>query len=181
MYLEVMLKMVKNKKGQEEMVGFALVIVIVAVVGLLLLGLAIRSGDNGESNDNYEIKQFLDGSMHVSSECALRSNIDYASVSDLVRECYRNNGKECLSSKENVCLALNKSLTGIIESGLKIGTDRPNKGFIMNISFESKDSTSISFLELKKGLCDKDYTAGEYLIPEDRNKGIIVVKLSLCK
>lgn len=173
--------MAKNKKGQEEMVGFALVIVIVAVVGLLLLGLAIRSGGKSTINDNYEIKQFLDGSMHVSSECALRSNIDYASISDLVRECYRNPAKTCLASGENVCLALNKSLIGIVESGLKIGADRPNKGFIMNISFESKGGSSMGFLELKKGICGGDYTAGEYLIPEDRNKGIIVVKLSLCK
>ncbi|MEK6910312.1 MAG: hypothetical protein AABW82_00905 [Nanoarchaeota archaeon] len=170
-----------NKKGQEEIVGFALVIIIVAVVGLLLLGLAIRSGDKGAKSDNYEIRQFLDSSMHVSSDCSLRSNIDYASVSDLVRECYRNQARECLSSGEKVCLALNRSLQGIINSGLKIGPERPNKGFMMNISFEQKTGESSSFLELKDGKCDKDYTAGEYLIPEDRSKGLIVVRLTLCK
>jgi hypothetical protein len=147
----------------------------------LLLGLAIRSGNKDVGNDNYEIKQFLEGSMEVSTECSLRSNIDYASISDLVRECYKNPSRACLSSGENVCLALNKSLTGLVEAGLKIGADRPNRGFIMNISFESKDSTSTSFLELKKGICDEDYTAGEYIIPEDRNKGIIVTELRLCK
>lgn len=170
-----------NRKGQEEMVGFALVVIIVAVVGLLLLGLAIRSGDKNTNNDNYEIRQFLDSAMYVSSNCALRSNLDYASLSDLVRECYKNPAKECLSSKENVCLALNNSLNGVIKSGLKIGADRPNKGFIMNISFEQKNEESKSFLEIKDGICAGDYTAGEYLIPEDRSKGLIVVRLSLCK
>ena len=170
-----------NRKGQEEMVGFALVVIIVAVVGVLLLGLAIRSnGDKSISNDNYEIRQFLDSAMHVSSDCAIRSNIDFASVSDLVKECYQNPGNSCLSSRDNVCLELNKTLKDIVNSGLKIGPDRPNKGFIMNISFDENQGASTGLLELHDGKCDKDFTAGEYLIPQDRSKGIIVVQLKLC-
>ena len=170
-----------NKKGQEEVVGFSLVVIIVAVVGLLIFGIVIRSGGKANNLDNYEIKQFLDSSMHVSTECTLRSNIDYAIVNDLVRECYKNPAKECFSSGNKVCDELNSSLNGIIKKGMQIGLDRPNKGFFMNISFESKEGKNEKILELNAGKCEGDYSAGEYLIPEDKNKGIIVARLTVCK
>jgi len=169
-----------NKKGQEEMVGFALVVIIVAIVGLLLLGLSIRSGgSNSADSDNYQIRQFLDSSMHVTSDCTLRNNIDYGLVSDLVRECYQSSGKECLNSGETVCSNLNSTLNGIIAKGLMIGPDRPNKGYNLNISFEGKINEEI--LSTQSGECAGDLTAGEYLIPQDRESGIIVVRLTLCE
>lgn len=172
---------IKNKKGQEEMVGFAMIIIIVAVVGLLIFGLALRGKNNASTNDNYEISQFLGSVMQITTECTLRTNIDYASVNELVKECYQNSYKQCMDSK-SVCGELNKTFKTSIVQGLRVGVNMSNKGYILNISFEGNSGVAgEEVLELKSGECKGELTGGEYLIPQSKKNGLLIARLTLCK
>ena len=168
-----------NRKGQEEITGFAIVVVVVAVLGLVLLVLAIKTAPSSVSTDNYYVRQFLDSSMKVSSECTLRSNIDYAELREIVQECSGAPSKECGNGKK-VCDELNTVFSEIIERGLKVGPDRPYKGFNVNVTFESENGNIESITSFYGGNCTGNRVGGEYLVRDDVRDGNVVVTLMLC-
>lgn len=180
-----MIKLLKNRKGQEEMVGFAVVVVLVAVVGLILLVFALRSGTDSKQVEYYEVRQFLDSSMSVTTECTLRSNIDYASVRELVRVCYTSPQTICGKTEKDVCEELDGYLEEIIKRGLRIGPEQPYEGFRLNITFEQSDVGTTETINpvrgISEGNCTGNFVGGEYLIPEERSRGILRVQLTLCE
>ncbi len=169
-----------NKKGQEEMVGFALIVIIVSVIGVILLVFALKSGSNEIRANNYEIRQFLDSAMQTSTDCTLRNSINYVRINELISACYGNQGSACINSGNNVCEELDSILENIIDKGLKVGEENVNSGFVLNASFQGNGgSEEVSYI--KEGECGGEYTAGEYLIPEGRDGGAIIITLTLCK
>ncbi|MEK6889333.1 MAG: hypothetical protein AABW80_04470 [Nanoarchaeota archaeon] len=173
---------IKNKKGQEEMVGFALIVIIVAVVGVVLLGFALRNPGESSEASSVEVNQFLESLAHVTSDCDYNSRNDFASMEELARECYTNPADTCTGSEENVCNALNESLKGIISKGLDIGTEKYYEGFEMNIGFEPKEvgEEEVEIISLKEGSCEGRKVGGEYLISSSRARGSIAMNLVLC-
>jgi len=167
------------RKGQEEITGFAIVVVLVAVIGLVLLVLAIKTAPSSVSLDNYYVRQFLDSSMKVSSECTLRSDIDYAELRELVQECSGNPSKEC-GNGNGVCEELNSVFSEVIGVGLKVGPDRPYKGYNVNMSFEYEDHNTESILSFSGGNCTGNKVGGEYLVRDDVREGNVVVALIIC-
>ena len=60
--------MVEEKKGQEEMVGFALILILVAIIVLVFIGFSIRSPEK-ESVESYEVESFLQSMLQYTTEC----------------------------------------------------------------------------------------------------------------
>ena len=123
----------KNKSGQEEMVGFALIIILVAVILLIFLGFALRSPQK-ESVENYEVNSFIQGFLQYTSDC--RDNLEYLSIQKLIFDC--NDHEMCLDGR-NTCDVLNSTLTGIVEESWKIEGDRPIKGYELKISSNEEE------------------------------------------
>ena len=65
------------KRAQEEMVGFALIVIIVSVILVIFLGFSLR--DQGKENvESYEVESFIQSFLQYTSEC--RDNFNFLSV-----------------------------------------------------------------------------------------------------
>jgi competence protein ComGC len=151
----------KSKKAQEEIVGFVLVVVIVAVIFLVFLGITIRQKSPVTQRESGDVSQFIGSMMEYTTDCAITSDSAYISLGDAVRECY--SGSVCRNS-ERSCDTLNRTLQGAIESNWKMGPDRPIKGYIFNSTYVSGNILR-GILTIKKGNCTAERIGGEYLSP----------------
>jgi|GEM_PF-533405 len=177
-----MIKM-RNIKGQEEMVGFVLIMVIVAVVFLIFLGIFIRRGAPTEVNDARDLSQFLDSIMEYTTECAVQPEPAFATVADLARYCRA--GDLCSNSNKSACEVLKSVLGGALDASedvLNVGEDRPYNGYILNISYYQNSSSGMMREEIVSqsyGNCSKRYKGSrEYIIPADL--GTITSSFRVC-
>jgi hypothetical protein len=86
-----------KNKGQEEMVGFALIVIIMAVILLVFLSFSLRE-EGPEAIESHEIDNFVLSILHYTIE----DNVD---INDLIRDC---------KFDEN-CDILERELNGILE------------------------------------------------------------------
>jgi len=174
-----------EKKAQEEIVGFVLIMVIVAIVFLVFLGIFIRKGMSGatETNDAGDLTQYLTSLMQYTSDCAIAFEPDFSSVSELASSCYMN--ELCANKNVGACEVLKSSVSGMLNSSLEmlnIGEGRPYTGYIFNISYYENSSSG----EIRKEVLSESYGncslkfrgAMEYPIPTDR--GDIIASFKVC-
>jgi hypothetical protein len=131
-------------KGQEEIVGFALIIIIVAVILLVILGLSIR-GKGGEAVQSYEVGSFLQASLQYTSDCY--DGIEYLPVQKLIFECENENLCE---DDRDTCDILENDFKGIIEKSWKVSEEMPVKGYKIAI-VSQEDETPKEILSIKDG------------------------------
>ena len=116
----------KNKLGQEEIVGFAVIIIIVAVILLIFLSFYLRSSNEVEIQ-SYEASDFIQSVLQYTSDC--ENGGEFLSVQDLILE----QEEECSNGK-TAGKVLNETLVEICESSWKVGEDTPVKGYEMRIN-----------------------------------------------
>jgi len=165
-----------NKKGQEEIVGFAVIMVIIAVVFLIFLTISIRP-DQGD-RDSRDVQQFLESSMEITSDCAVNFVPDYERLGELFSEC--NKGRRCLDGR-NSCDVLAENVQEVVESSWQIGPDRPIKGYIFESVYVTNSSgqrNEEKLASISSGSCNGSMSGAEYLIPSF--PGRIVNTLDLC-
>ena len=115
--------MLRGKKGQEEMVGFALIIIVVAVILLVFLSLTVRKSDK-ESVENYEVNGFIQASLQYSTSCEDKyGNVD---IQDIIFNC---NSNEYWENGENSCDIMETTLQNIVQESWKVSEDSPVKGY----------------------------------------------------
>lgn len=112
---------VTNKKGQEEMVGFALIVIIVAVVLLVFLSFSLRAPEK-EAIQSYEIDNFIESVLAYTIE----DNVD---IRDLIRDCKRD---------EN-CDVLERELNGILEESWTVEEGSVIRGYSLKINNGDKE------------------------------------------
>lgn len=130
----------KMKKGQEEMVGFVLIIILVSVIILGFLGLLLRT-PRTEAIASYKIENFLQAILQYTSNC--QDNLGFLPVENLIVECREET--ICLDGKSS-CEVLNDTLKGIIAKSWAVGEANPIKGYELNITVEEE-----GMLMLKQG------------------------------
>ena len=132
----------KKKKGQEEMVGFALILILVAIIVLVFIGFSIRNPEK-ESVESYEVESFLQSMLQYTTEC--ENNIEKLSVQKLIFSC---NAKEKCLDEGNSCDVLKADLEEMLASSWPIGEERPVKGYELIIM---ADKNNESILDIKVG------------------------------
>ncbi len=173
MHQEKLLKM-KNKRAQEEIVGFVIIVIIVVMAGVIILGMVIRSS-NSSNLESKEIYYFLESSMQITTSCAISYEPAYLRLSELIEKCY-SSLNNCLSG-ENPCEVLNRTIKEVIESSFNID----NKASIKGYEFKSVYMTNITLEEiyrLEKGECVNNIKGSELIIPAF--PGSISNTLKLC-
>jgi hypothetical protein len=91
----------KSKKAQEEMVGFVLIMLIVAVIFLVFLAIFVRNGLINRDVDSLEISHFLDSMLEYTTECSLDDGFTFLNLGDLFRECADNDLSNCRDKDGN--------------------------------------------------------------------------------
>ena len=133
-------------KGQEEIVGFALIIIIVAVILLVILGLSLK-GKGKEAVQSYEVASFIQTSLQYTSDCY--NGIEYLSMQKLISECER---EYACDDGRNTCEVLNSTIKGISEKSWKVSEETPVKGYKIRIVTEERE-----ILLLEKGNKTNNY------------------------
>lgn len=129
--------MIWGKKGQEEMIGFALIVIVVAVILLFFLWFSLNN-DSGNGIDSYEANSFIQGFLQYTTTC--KQTFDYLDVQDLIFSCL---DKEECNDGENSCNVLNSTLKGLTESSWGVGEDSFYKGYDLEINSAQGNIVSI--------------------------------------
>jgi hypothetical protein len=127
----------KNKLGQEEMVGFAIILIIVSVGLLILLSFLIRSPSNG-TTESYQVENFIQSSLQYTSTC--ENEIEFLPIQDLIIAC--NNNATCLDGS-NSCDVLSSTITNLIDSGWNVGNQSVVKGYNLKITADGQEKLTI--------------------------------------
>ncbi len=125
--------LLSRKSGQEEMVGFALIMVIVAVILLIFLSFSLRKSEK-EIVESYEVESFIQSTLQYTTDC--RDNLEYLSIQKLIFDCYDNN--KCIDER-NTCDVLNSTLKEIMKESWKVEGDRPIKGYELKIIVDESE------------------------------------------
>lgn len=158
-----------NKRGMEEIVGFVLIVVLIAVVGLVFLGLMIKPGSS--QKNSREVENFLSSILEYTSPCAVGFEPDYSKIGDLIAEC--GEGSLCTSG-DSACKVLNETVKGILDKSWNTGKDAYYKGYKFTASGSSNVS-SYTILEITKGNCSLNVKGAKYPYPNG-----VSVEFSLC-
>ncbi len=145
----------KNKLGQEEMIGFALIIVLVMVILVIFLGFSLNKPQK-DLVESYEIESFISASLQYTSNCADIYEPKYLSIKELIYYC---GNMETCSNEEDACEVLENTLNGILEESWRIEKDSRVKGYVLNITSNNEE-----IIMLKKGNITNSYKGNsEYL------------------
>jgi len=128
-----------NKKGQDEMVGFAIISIIIGVIILIVIGFMVNTTDKTNVQD-YEIESFIQTSLQYTTEC--QDSFGFASITDLVISCNRE--EKCLNEKDS-CEILNSTLSGLVENGWNVGEQSSVKGYEFDI--KTGEQSTLNFKE----------------------------------
>jgi hypothetical protein len=139
-----------RKKAQEEMVGFALILIIVAVIFIVLLAVYIKR-PQVENVGSPEVSSFLQSSLQYTTIC--EQDIGNVTIQSLISKC--NQKEECLYNKDP-CKVLNDTLKGIIIESWNIGPENPVRGYNLIINISNKQ-----FLNLTGGVVTNNYKSSE--------------------
>ncbi|MFH1325673.1 MAG: hypothetical protein ABIH49_02810 [archaeon] len=146
----------KNKFGQEEMVGFALIIIIVAVILLVFLSFSLRNPQK-EIVESYEVENYIQSFLQYTTECRVDSEL--LSVQDLIFACV--NERNC-ENEGYSCNVLNSVLSEINVENWKTGEDRPVRGYSLNITSEGEN-----IVNLNEGERTGNSKGSEQILPRD--------------
>ena len=120
----------RGRLGQEEMVGFVLIVVIVVVIAIVLLGISLRNRTTTESIlESQEVSSFLGSVKGVTSSCEFGSRKQ--NIGEIVKRCYNN--QEC-DDERQACEVLKLELEELLgESGYVVSKSSPNAYYKMDV------------------------------------------------
>lgn len=127
-----------EKKGQEEMVGFAMIIVILAVIILVFVGISLNKPAQNEL-ESYEVESFLQVLLQHTTDCGEYE--PYSNVQNLITLC--EEARQCYDGRAS-CNVLNQTLSKVLDSSWPVGKDRPIKGYTLNIT---REGNQIMFIQ----------------------------------
>ena len=157
-----MIKPIKNKKAQEEIVGFAIIIILVAVVFVAILGFSLSNKKQNKA-ESYEIKNFLEASMEYTVSCTS----DSEPLRKLVFLCKKQSF--CINGISS-CEMLNQTLQGIIDSSWNVDENSSIRAY--RLAIRALDSEP--FLSLSKG--NETRIADGELVEYAENRDIVKVE-----
>lgn len=168
--------MISCKKGQEEAVGFVVVVVLVAVVFVIFLGFSSHDTSNINPKTSQDLRHFLESVRVYTTDCELTEHTPIA-FKDLINACYA--GKTCTSGKK-ACDTLNTTATTILTAAFPVGKDTPTKGYRFNIVYSESPENKESLLNsISLGNCSSlSQRSADDFFP--LGAGQITLRMSLC-
>ena len=132
---------VYKRRGQEEMVGFVLIIVLVMIIILVFLAFSVKKKGEKEI-ESYEVDSFISAMKQYTTKCALTSQYDYRNIVHLIKDC--SQGKKCYDSKDS-CEVLERELTGIMNSSWSSDDRGGMVGYSLAIIDDGETLVNISY------------------------------------
>lgn len=162
-----------NKRAQEEIVGFVLIVVLVAVIFLIFL--AISLGSKPVERTSPELGNFLDAAIKYTSNCEIYEG-NFYDVKALIRASFENPQERCINGK-TVLETLNTSFAGMIEASYPVDEDSPTKGIELEIYYQEEEQKR-QVLKINYGSCKSGVIGTIEAIPS--GSGNIYIRLKKC-
>jgi len=103
----------KDKRAQEEIVGFVLIIVLVAVIVVVLLGISIRRPSSELAIYNEEFNSFISSVLYYTSDCERDGY--FRTARQLIRDCNSNRGCD-EEDERTACGVLKSTIIEILDN-----------------------------------------------------------------
>ena len=127
-----------DKKAQEEIVGFVLIVVLVAVIAVIFLGISLRNPEKTESPQSEQVASFLSAVGEITTDCEIPESSP-KTISQLVVRCAE--GAECINhmnqERKTSCEVLENYLKGALEASYLIGEGSFVKYYNLSIYYAS--------------------------------------------
>lgn len=120
------------------MVGFALIIIIVAVLLMIFFSVSMKK-TNEDLTESYEPQKFIQAILSYTTDCEVDYSNNYHNLRRLIFDC--KDKKPCLDERDS-CDVLNQTLKGLLESSWTVGIENPNKGYLLNMTVEGEEVLS---------------------------------------
>jgi len=163
---------IKNNRGQQEMVGFVLIVVIVMVALMVFLVISLRT--DKEIPDSVEVENMLDVLMKKTTGCAIVFEPQYDSYEDLIKSCQEN--KRCSNLDKMACDYLKENLRNEME--IVMGTESVINSYNIEANYVFDEELENIF-SLGSGNCSGSLSGAQRIISSGGGK--ILVRLILCK
>jgi hypothetical protein len=157
-----------KSKGQQEIVGFVLIVVIVMIAMMVFLIISVR--DSGEEISSVGVSNMLDVLMKTTTECAVVYEPDYDDFEDLFKSCYKEDG--CSNLDRPACEYLNESFMDVISSVVQ--SDASILGW--SVDFFERDGVGI--LRWEEGNCTRGVSGAQRSIVSGGDS--LVVRMRIC-
>jgi hypothetical protein len=172
----------KQKKAQNEIVGFVLIIIIVSVMGLIFLSFMIGRGEP-IAQDSVKISNLLSASIYYTSDCAINYIPNYKDGQDLIKSCWNN--ERCLDERM-ACEALNSTMKSLIGESLDVNPQVSNKAYELIIYYKdlAGELPQDVILELNEGnysRCGSEIGGSHSIAIGGMTPGLINIELSVCR
>lgn len=155
-----------RNRGQQEIVGFVLIVVLV-VIGLMVF-LIISLRDTPENTSSLEVKNILNVIMKHTTECAIVYEPNYDDFEDLFKSCYQE--KQCSNLGLSACDYLNDSLRLVLRDLM----DGEAMVGAYELDFFTKDGDGL--LRISDGNCTGGVNAAQRNIVSSSDSLIIRMK-----
>lgn len=162
----------KIKKGQNEIVGFVVIVVIVVIIGLFFLAFYLRREPVRAESKN--VQNFLKASMRYTTSCNI--DIEPLDMKELSKRCYDR--KDC--NGEDSCDILNSTLSKLLEDSWKIDSNRPVNYYKLFMYYREgeEEIRNEEIITIEKGNCTGSIVGAEDFFRH--GNGDIFVTLEIC-
>jgi len=157
-----------SRKGQQEIVGFVLIVVVVMIALMVFLIISVR--DSAEGGVSVKGSNIIDVIMAATSECAIVYVPDYDSYEDLIKSCHK--GYSCSNLDETACDYLEDSVGDVVEALMK--SEATVDGWTLDLFV--KDGEGI--LKWEGGNCSRSVSGAQRSIVSGSTS--LAVRLRLC-
>lgn len=164
-----------NKKAQNEIVGFVMIVVIVIIVGVIFFSLSIGRG-GASRQTSAELSHFLSAIMQYTTNCSTTYLPAYENIEGLTKACFDKD--ICVNGKDS-CDELNYTLNKVITESLRVSEEASKKAYSLNIYYN--DSAGIeSIINISQGTFEKCASQPGALESLDKRPGTINLELEVC-
>lgn len=122
------IKKKRNKKAQEEIAGFAIILVLLAIILIAFLGASLKKPEK-ETVGDYEAGNFLQSALQQTTRCEIKG--EYKDIQDLIFECDKLS--ECENTGTLSCVVLENTLKELVEESWIVGENSPYSGYDLAI------------------------------------------------
>ena len=167
-----------ERKGQEEIVGFVLIVVLLVIVAVIFLGIKLRNSEPTQRESEI-ISQFLESTMEQTTSCKTSETGNFLAIDSLIRECHSSNSL-CVSGLTS-CDIVKTTFEDMLNATWQVGPNYPYKGYsISGVYNQNSSGTSQreNIFNATNGNCGNSIIGSSYWIPEF--PGSIIVTLKLC-
>jgi hypothetical protein len=155
-----------KNKGQQEIVGFVLIVVLVMVAMMVFLIISVR--DSGEEVSGAEVSNMLDVLLKTTSECAVVYEPDYDDFEDLVKSCYKKD--DCSNLDRSACDYLNESFYDMVSVMVSVDAS-------INWSVDLFERDGAGILKWEEGSCTGGVSGAQRSIISGND---LVVRMRIC-